>query len=59
MKTLSVFVLCLAVALSTTDLFAEIRETDFGATLTQTIELQLKSKDNVGEVIAMIKEVRK
>jgi hypothetical protein len=45
--------------MSTTDLFAEIRETDFGATLTQTIELQLKSKDNVGEVIAMIKEVRK
>jgi hypothetical protein len=59
MKTLSVFILCLVAVWSTTDLFAEIRETDFGATLTQTIELQLKSKDNVGEVIAMIKEVRK
>ena len=59
MKTLTVFILCLAVCMSTTDLFAEIRESDFGATLTQTIELQLKSKDNVGEVIAMVKEERK
>merc|ERR1712113_747051 len=59
MKTLTVFVLCIVAAYSATDLFAEIKTTDFGKTLTNTIELQLKSKDNVGQVISMVKEVRK
>jgi hypothetical protein len=59
MKTLTVFVLCIVAAYSATDLFAEIKTTDFGKTLTNTIELQLKSKDNIGQVIAMVKEVRK
>merc|ERR1712110_244531 len=59
MKTLTVFVLCIVAAYSATDLFAEIKSTDFGKTLTNTIELQLKSKDNIAHVISMVKEVRK
>merc|ERR1712110_325483 len=59
MKTLTVFVLCIMAAYSATDLFAEIKTTDFGKTLTNTIELQLKSKDNIAHVISMVKEVRK
>merc|ERR1711907_29424 len=59
MKTLTVFVLCIVAAYSATDLFAEIKTTDFGKTLTNTIELQLKSKDNIAHVISMVKEVRK
>ena len=59
MKTLTVFVLCIVAAYAATDLFAEIKTTDFGKTLTNTIELQLKSKDNIAHVISMIKEVRK
>merc|ERR1712110_388757 len=59
MKTLTVFVLCIMAAWSAQDLFAEIKTTDFGKTLTNTIELQLKSKDNIAHVIAMVKEVRK
>merc|ERR1712151_776487 len=59
MKTLTVFVLCMVAAYSATDLFAEIKSTDFGKTLTNTIELQLKSKDNIAHVISMVKEVRK
>jgi hypothetical protein len=59
MKTLTVFVLCIVAAYSATDLFAEIKSTEFGKTLTNTIELQLKSKDNIAHVISMIKEVRK
>merc|ERR1712190_131582 len=59
MKTLTVFVLCIVAAYSATDLFAEIKQTDFGKTLTNTIELQLKSKDNIAHVISMVKEVRK
>merc|ERR1712184_163610 len=59
MKTLTVFVLCIMAAYSATDLFAEIKTTDFGKTLTNTIELQLKSKDNIAQVISMVKEVRK
>merc|ERR1712110_252737 len=59
MKTLTVFVLCIMAAYSAQDLFAEIKTTDFGKTLTNTIELQLKSKDNIAHVIAMVKEVRK
>jgi len=58
MKTLTVFVLCIVAAYSATDLFAEIKSTDFGKTLSQTIELQLKSKDNIAQVISMVKEVR-
>jgi len=59
MKTLTVFVLCIVAAYSATDLFAEIRTTDFGKTLTNTIELQLQSKDNIAHCISMIKDVRK
>merc|ERR1712190_236316 len=59
MKTLTVFVLCIVAAHGATDLFAEIKSTDFGKTLTNTIELQLKSKDNIAHVISMVKEVRK
>merc|ERR1711907_837268 len=59
MKTLTVFVLCIMAAYSATDLFAEIKTTDFGKTLTNTIELQLKSKDQVAHVVSMVKEVRK
>jgi chromosome segregation ATPase len=59
MKTLTVFVLCIVAAYSATDLFAEIKTTDFGKTLTNTIELQLKSKDNIAHVVSMVKEVRK
>jgi hypothetical protein len=59
MKTIAVFVLCIVAAYSATDLFAEIKTSEFGKTLTNTIELQLKSKDNVAHVVSMIKEVRK
>jgi hypothetical protein len=59
MKTLTVFVLLVVAAYSATDLFAEIKTTDFGKTLTNTFELQLKSKDNIAHVISMVKDVRK
>jgi len=59
MKTIAVFVLCIVAAYSATDLFAEIKTSEFGKTLTNTIELQLKSKDNVAHVVSMVKEVRK
>ena len=59
MKSVVFFVLCVAIAFSTEDIFAEIRKTDFGATLTQTIELQLKTSDNIASVIKMVERVKK
>merc|ERR1719420_346083 len=59
MKSVVFFVLCVAIAFSTEDIFAEIRKSEFGSTLTQTIELQLKTNDNIGQVIGMVERVKK
>jgi hypothetical protein len=59
MKSIVFFALVLAVAFSTEDVFAEIRKSDFGSTLTQTIELQLKTSDNIVQVTKMVEKVKK
>jgi len=58
MKTLSLFVLVIVAVFATEDIFAEIRSSEFGATLTQTIELQLGSSSNINKVIKMVEKVK-
>jgi hypothetical protein len=58
MKSIVFFALVFAVAFSTEDVFAEIRKSDFGSTLTQTIELQLKTTDNIAQVTKMVEKVK-
>lgn len=57
MRTTAIILVLVAVAFATEDIFAELKQTDFGATLTQTIllELENESKDNVGHVVEILK----
>lgn len=60
MKSLTIFVLVLACTYATEDIFAELKESDFGKTLAKTIEVELASNtgDNVDHVVGMLKDVR-
>ena len=61
MKTSAVFIVLLACTFAAEDIFAELKDSDFGKTLVATIEVELKSqtKDNVEHVVNMLKDVRK
>jgi len=58
MKTIAVFLIALVCINATEDPFAELKESEFGSTLAETIEIQLTTSDNIDHVVSMVREVR-